>query len=173
MRFTPRRAFLRVLGLGAAAFAASGLARFGSLAWAAPIEVPADPAEAMRKVLGNARPTKGKVMLDMPYITETGTSVPITVKVDSPMTEADHVTEIHVFADGNPVPRIASVVLGPRAGKAEFSTRVRLARSQRVTAVARLKDGSYWSDMREINVAQGACVDDDEGTLGSAGDGPK
>jgi len=164
MRSLPRRAFLRVLGLGAAALAASGLKRV----WAAPIEVPADPAEAMRSVLGNAKPTKGKVALDMPYITETGTSVPVTITVDSPMTEADHVTHIHVFADGNPVPRVASFTLGPRAGKAEVSTRIRLARSQRVTAVARMTDGSYWFDMREINVAQGACVDDAEGTLGGS-----
>src|SRR5215467_7635383 len=152
MRSLPRRAFLRVLGLGAAAFAASGLPRV----WAAIIAVPDDPAEAMRSVLGTAKPTKGKVALDMPYITETGTSVALTIRVDSPMTAADHVTHIHVFADGNPVPRVASFALGPRAGKAEISTRIRLARSQRVTAVAQLKDGSSWYDVREINVAQGA-----------------
>src|SRR5258708_36852573 len=115
MRLTTRRVFLRVLGLGAAAFAASGLSRV----WAAPIEVPADPAEAMRKVLGNAKPTKGKVALDLPYITETGTSAPITVKVDSPMTEADPVTEIHAFAHANPAPRVASAVPRPRPASAE------------------------------------------------------
>jgi sulfur-oxidizing protein SoxY len=164
MRLHPRRAFLRALGLGAALFAAFGPGR----ARAAIIEVPDDPAEAMRAVLGNVKPTKGKVALDMPYITETGTSVPIAIKVDSPMTEADHVAYIHVFADGNPVPRVASFALGPRAGKAEVATRIRLARSQRVTVVAALKDGSLWYDVREINVAQGACVDDTEGTLGSA-----
>ena len=164
MRSLPRRAFLRVLGLGAAVLAASGLTR----ARAAIIVVPDDPAEAMRSVLGNAKPTKGKVVLDMPYITETGTSVAVTIRVDSPMTASDHVTHIHVFADGNPVPRVASFALGPRAGKAEISTRIRLARSQRVTAVAQLKDGTTWYDMREINVAQGACVDDTEGTLGNA-----
>ena len=122
---------------------------------------------AFLRVIGDARPKQGRVTLDMPYITETGNSVSVAIKVDSPMTEADHVTHIHVFADGNPVPRVASVQLGPRAGKAAFSTRIRLARSQRVTAVAQLKDGSWWYDQREINVAQGACVDDTEGTLGS------
>ncbi len=161
MRLASRRAFLRVLGFGAALAAALKSVR------AAIIEVPADPAEALRSVIGAAKPTKAKVALEMPYITETGTSVAMAVTVDSPMTEADHVTAIHVFADGNPVPRVASVQLGPRAGKAQFSTRIRLARSQRVTAIAQMKDGSWWYDQREINVAQGACVDDTEGTLGS------
>jgi sulfur-oxidizing protein SoxY len=161
-----RRAFLRVLGLVAAAIAAAP----GRVRAADPsTPVPSDPAEAIRSVIGEVKPQKGKVALDMPYITETGTSVGVTVKVDSPMTEADHVKAIHLFADGNPVPRVASYQLGPRAGKAEIAMRIRLARSQRVIAIAELKDGSFWSDTREINVAQGACVDDAEGTLGGGG----
>ncbi|MEJ0071526.1 MAG: thiosulfate oxidation carrier protein SoxY [Pseudomonadota bacterium] len=85
------------------------------------------------------------------------------------MTETDHVTALHLFGDGNPVPRIASFQLGPRAGRVEIALRIRLARSQRVIAIAQLSDGSFWSDTREINVAQGACVDDVEGTLGNSG----
>ena len=159
-----RRAFLRGLGLGAVSLVAAALR---ARAAAPPIEVPKDPAAAIRSVIGDAKPAKGKVALDMPYITETGTSVSVAVKVDSPMTEADHVTAIHLFADGNPVPRVASYHLGPRAGKAAVAMRIRLARSQRVIAIAQMSDGSWWSDTREINVAQGACVDDVEGTLGN------
>src|SRR5260221_3666972 len=129
------------------------------------MEVPDERAAAVRSVIGDGKPTKGKVALDIPYITETGTSVALGVKVESPMTEADHVTDLHLFADGNPVPRIASFQLGPRAGRAEIATRVRLARSQTVTAVAKMSDGSLWFDSREIIVAQGACVDDVYGTL--------
>jgi sulfur-oxidizing protein SoxY len=157
-----RRTVLRLVSLGAAAFAAVPSWRG---AWAAIIEVPDDPAAAIRSVIGDARPKKGKITLDMPYITETGTSVGITVKVESPMTEQDHVTAVHLFADGNPVPRIASYQLGPTAGKVEISMRVRLARSQRVIGIAKMSDGSHWIDVHEINVAQGACVDDEEGTL--------
>jgi sulfur-oxidizing protein SoxY len=165
MRIATRRAFLSVIGLGAAALAAlRPAARAAELRY--PIEVPSDPQEAIRSVIGNVKPTKGKVALDMPYITETGNSVSVAIKVDSPMTEADHVAKLHLFGDGNPVPRIASFALGPRAGRAELALRIRLARSQRVIAIAEMSDGSFWSDTREINVAQGACVDDVEGTLG-------
>jgi len=169
MRCTTRRAFLRVASLGAAALAALRPLRAAAAELHYPIAVPSDPQEAIRSVIGNVKPTKGKVALDMPYITETGNSVAVTVKVDSPMTEADHVTALHLFGDGNPVPRIASFQLGPRAGRVDISLRIRLARSQRVIAIAQLSDGSLWSDTREINVAQGACVDDVEGTLGSNG----
>jgi sulfur-oxidizing protein SoxY len=159
-----RRAYLRLVSLATAAFAvAPGWPR----ARAAIIEVPDDPAAAIRSVIGDARPKQGKVTLDMPYITETGSSVGITVKVDSPMTEQDHVVAVHLFGDGNPVPRMASYQLGPSAGKVEITMRVRLARSQRVIAIAKMSDGSHWMDVHEINVAQGACVDDEEGTLGS------
>lgn len=154
---------LRLLGVGAAL----GLCRLPGAA-AAIIPVPDDPAAAIRSVIGAAQPKPGKVTLDMPYISETGNSVSVTVKVDSPMTEADHVTAIHLFADGNPVPRVASYQLGPRAGRASVSMRIRLARSQTVTAIAQLNDGSFWSDARAITVAQGACVDDVYGTVGNS-----
>jgi sulfur-oxidizing protein SoxY len=160
-----RRAFLRLVGYGTAALAAvSFLPR---AARTAIIEVPDDPGAAIKSVIGDARPKQGRVTLDMPYITETGSSVGITVKVDSPMTEQDHVVAVHLFGDGNPVPRMASYQLGPDAGKVEITMRVRLARSQRVIAIAQMSDGSHWMDIHEINVAQGACVDDEEGTLGS------
>jgi sulfur-oxidizing protein SoxY len=158
-----RRAFSRLLGYGAAALAAVPL--LPRSLRAAIIEVPDDPAAAIRSVIGNAKPQKGRITLDMPYITETGSSVGITVKVDSPMTEKDHVVAVHLFGDGNPVPRIASYQLGPKTGKVEITMRVRLARSQRVVGIAKMSDGSHWMDIHEINVAQGACVDDEEGTL--------
>lgn len=163
-RVLTRRAFTRLVSLGAAVFAA---APTWLRANAAIIEVPDDPGAAIRSVIGDAKPKQGRVTLDMPYITETGSSVGITVKVDSPMTEKDHVVAVHLFGDGNPVPRMASYQLGPDAGKVEIAMRVRLARSQRVIAIAQMSDGSHWMDIHEINVAQGACVDDEEGTLGS------
>src|SRR5271156_3622400 len=141
MRPTTRRAFLRVASLGAAAVATLRPPRGVAAELHYPIAVPNDPQEAIRAVIGNVKPTKGKVALDMPYITETGNSVAVTVKVDSPMTDSDHVTALHLFGDGNPVPRIASFQLGPRAGRVDIALRIRLARSQRVIAIAQLSDG--------------------------------
>ena len=83
----------------------------------------------------------------------------LTVSVDSPMTEADHVASIHLFDQKNPQPYIAVFHLGPRAGAARVSTRIRLADSQRVIAIARLSDGSFWSDSADVIVTLAACTE--------------
>lgn len=103
---------------------------------------------------------KGKVKLELPQLADNGNSVAMKVSVESPMTAEDHVRSIHLFSDRNPVTRMASFYLGPRAGKAEVSSRVRLAGSQRVTAMAELSDGSFWSDTAEIVVTLSACLDE-------------
>ena len=96
----------------------------------------------------------------MPPLVENGNSVPITVSVDSPMTATDHVRAIHIFNEKNPQPNVISVKLGPRAGRASFSTRIRLADSQTVTAIAELSDGSFWSDDIDVIVTLAACVEE-------------
>jgi len=83
----------------------------------------------------------------------------MTVSVDSPMTEADHVKAIHVFNEKNPQPNVLSIRLGPRAGKAAISSRIRLADSQTVTAIAEMSDGSFWSDEADVVVTLAACVE--------------
>src|SRR5687768_8001330 len=85
----------------------------------------------------------GRVRLDLPPLVENGNSVTLTVTVDSPMTRAEHVEAIAVFNEKNPQPHVAVFHLGPRAGRATVTTRMRLADSQQVTAVARLSDGSF------------------------------
>ena len=95
----------------------------------------------------------------MPPLIENGNTVPLTVTVESPMTAADHVKAIHVFNEKNPQPNVVSVHLGPRAGKASISTRIRLANSQKVIAVAELSDGSFWSDEAEVVVTLAACLE--------------
>jgi sulfur-oxidizing protein SoxY len=102
---------------------------------------PAMMRAAIRKVVGEAPLRKGKVRLDLPPLIENGNTVPMTVSVDSPMTEADHVKAIHVFNEKNPQPNVLSVRLGARAGKAAISSRIRLADSQTVTAIAEMSDG--------------------------------
>ena len=119
---------------------------------------PLDPL--VRSVTDGARVRKGKVTLVLPQLADNGNSVPIRITVDSPMTEADHVKSIHLYSERNPVRNMANFYLGPRAGKAEINSRVRLAGSQRVTAVAKLSDGSFWYDAAPIVVTLSACLDE-------------
>lgn len=119
----------------------------------------AELAAAIHAVIGDAPLEPGKVKLELPAIVENGNTVPLTVSVESPMTAADHVESIHLFNQKNPQPHIAVFHLGPRAGKAQVSTRIRLADSQRVTAIARLADGSCWSDSADVIVTLAACAE--------------
>jgi sulfur-oxidizing protein SoxY len=120
---------------------------------------PAMMLAAIRGVVGEASLRKGKVKLDLPPLIENGNAVPMTVSVESAMTEADHVKAIHVFNEKNPQPHVVSVQLGPRAGKAVISTRIRLADSQTVIAIAELSDGSFWSDGADVVVTLAACLE--------------
>jgi sulfur-oxidizing protein SoxY len=118
--------------------------------------------DAIRDAIGEATVKKGRVKLDLPPIVENGNSVPCTVTAESPMTAADYVKAIHIFNEKNPQPNVISVKLGARAGRAAFTTRVRLADSQTVTAIAEMSDGSCWSDEVDVIVTLAACL---EGTI--------
>ena len=120
---------------------------------------PAAMDEVIRNLVGEATIKRGKVTLELPPIVENGNVVPLTVSVDSPMSEANHVTAIHIFNEKNPQPYVATFNLGPRAGRAGVSTRIRLADSQRVVAIARLNDGSFWSDSADVIVTLAACAE--------------
>ena len=115
---------------------------------------------AVRSVVGNASIKQGRVSLDLPPLVENGNTVPMAVSVDSPMTKADHVKAIHVFNEKNPQPNVLTVRLGPRAGKAQVSTRIRLADTQKVIAIAEMSDGTFWSDTAEVVVTLAACLED-------------
>ena len=117
-------------------------------------------AVAIKAILGDSVPREGKVSLDVPPIAENGNSVPLTVSVDSPMTATDHVRSIHVFAEANPRPNVAHFYLGPRAGRAQVSTRIRLFTSQKVVAIAALSDGSFWSGSAEVVITLAACIEE-------------
>jgi sulfur-oxidizing protein SoxY len=114
---------------------------------------------AIRNVVGEATVRKGRVKLDVPPLVESGNVVSITVSVESPMTAGDHVKAIHVFNERNPQPNVVGIRLGPRAGRASFTARIRLADSQTVTAIAELSDGSFWSDSVEVIVTLPACAE--------------
>jgi sulfur-oxidizing protein SoxY len=114
---------------------------------------------AIRDFTGGAAVTQGRVQFEIPPLVENGNTVPVTIRVDSPMTEAEHVRAIAIFNGGNPQPNVINAFLGPRAGRAMLSTRLRLATSQRLVAVAALSDGSFWSDAAEVVVTLAACVE--------------
>jgi sulfur-oxidizing protein SoxY len=122
----------------------------------------ADEAElqaALRSWAGAAPVREGRVTLDVSPLVENGNAVPLTVRVQSPMTAADHVQAIAVFNAMNPQRDLLRATLGPRAGRAEVATRVRLATSQKLVALARLSDGSVWSHSVEVVVTLAACVE--------------
>jgi len=141
-----RRAFLA--GLGGLALAPGALAQGEAL----------DPRAAA--VAKGAPVRKGRVRITLPQLADNGNSVPIKIEVDSPMTATDYVKSIHLYSERNPVTNMANFYLGPRSGKAEIDSRVRLAGSQKVTAVAALSDGTFWYDVAAIVVTLSACLDE-------------
>ena len=134
----------------------------GALALIATRPVRATPesmASAIKAFVGEAEVREGKVTLEIPPLVENGNSVPLTVKVDSPMTTQDHVKRIAVYNERNPQPNVALFYLNPRAGRTTVSTRIRLGDSQNIVAIAQLSDGTFWSDKAELIVALPACVE--------------
>ena len=113
----------------------------------------------LRQLTAGARIAPGRVKLELPTLAENGNSVGLKVSVDSPMSAADFVRSIHLYAEKNPRPNIANFYLGPRSGRAQVVTRVRLAGTQNVLAIAALSDGSFWSDTAEVTVTNSACYD--------------
>ena len=118
---------------------------------------PDELAIALHETFGDHLINRGRVKLELPRLAENGSVVPVTISVDSPMTEQDHVKGIHLFAQKNHLPRILEAQLGPYNGKAVVSSRVRVATSQQLMAVAVLSDGSLWSAAADIEVVTSEC----------------
>ena len=121
---------------------------------------PAMLASAIRNLVGEAPVRTGKVKLEVPPLVENGNTVPMTVSVTSPMTADDHVKSVHVFNEKNPQPNIGNFYIGPAAGRAQVSTRIRLADSQKIVAIAQLSDGSFWSTSIDVVVTLAACTEE-------------
>lgn len=113
--------------------------------------------QAVDHFFPNATFQTGGIHLDLPQHADTGSSVPLTLRIDSAMTPADHPVVVHVLAGGNPSPHVMSAWFTPEGGRAEFSTRIRLETTQTVTAVAQMSDGRHLRIDRDISVAFGAC----------------
>jgi sulfur-oxidizing protein SoxY len=117
-------------------------------------------AAAVHKVTGGAQVRPGRVKLEVPPLIDNGNTVPVSVEVESPMTDADHVSAIHLFTEKNPQPYVITARLGPRAGRARISTRARIADTGTVLAIAQMSDGSFWSDSASVVVTISACLED-------------
>src|SRR5262245_47386032 len=158
----PSRTTRRQVLAGAGALA-GGLGLPALSAPPARAQIQANPAAfamAVRKVVGDAKISQGKVKLDIPPLSENGNAVTMTVTVDSPMTAAEHVKSIHVFAEKNFQPNVISIKLGPRAGRPTVQTRIRLADTQDITAIAELSDGTFWQATSNVVITLGACLED-------------
>jgi sulfur-oxidizing protein SoxY len=114
---------------------------------------------ARQALTGGVLPAKGRVRLDIPTLVENGNAVPVTIGVDSPMTPEQHVRRLALLTERNPQPQVAVFTLGPACGRAQVSTRMRLATSQTVRALAELSDGSWWEQDAEVIVTLAACVE--------------
>ena len=121
---------------------------------------PDSMAAAINEVTKGAALQPGRIKLDIPPLVENGNAVPLTVTVESPMSEADHVKAIHVFNEKNPQPYVFNAWLGPRNGKAVVATRIKLADSQKVVAIAETSKGEFWSAGADVIVTIAACIED-------------
>jgi len=151
---TTRRQFLSIAG---------GVTVAGTIPIVTLRPLEATPAmlnTAIRNVVGEAQIRSGKVKLDIPPLVENGNTVPITVSVASPMTATDYVKSIHIFNEKNPQPNIGNFHLTPASGRAQVSTRIRLADTQKVVAIARLSDDTFWQVSTEIVVTLAACTEE-------------
>jgi sulfur-oxidizing protein SoxY len=151
MTYTLNRRQALIISLGGLAATALGWSSVPALATAE------DAAKVIEEFTGGEKPGEGRVMIDLPEIADDGSAVPMTITVESPMTEESHVTEVLVVADGNPRPGVATFHFSPASGAAEVSTRIRLAQTENVIAVAKLNDGSFWWAKRAVKVTVGGC----------------
>jgi sulfur-oxidizing protein SoxY len=150
MRQVDRREFVRG---GAAVVTAAALVVGDTLAQ----DAASSWEEAVKKIVGEAKPTEARATLDMPEIAENGNTVPFAVAIESPMTENDYVKAIHVISTGNPQPGVATFRLTPASGKAAVASRMRLARTQDVIVLAELSDGKFLQTKRSVKVTIGGC----------------
>lgn len=142
--------------------AASGALAIGRALPAAAqrFQPPQDISPLIARITGGATPQRGGIDIELPQIAENGNSVPMRIRIASPMSVDDHVKAIHVFAERNPRPHVATFHLGPQSGKAEIATRVRLAGTQKVTVLAELSGGRFLIGPMDVLVTSAACLDE-------------
>ncbi|MCV0396279.1 MAG: thiosulfate oxidation carrier protein SoxY [Rhizobiaceae bacterium] len=143
----------RVLALTAGAAALPVLQLLPGQAFASPEDV----EKQISEFAGGKEPQTGKISLNTPEIAENGNTVPVSIEVDSAMTGDDMVESVMILADGNPLPSVATFHFTALSGTAAATTRMRLAKTQNVIALARMADGSVYMDKKEVKVTIGGC----------------
>ncbi len=123
---------------------------------------PWERVEVIQELLNGAEPQRDAIQLDLPAVTQDGSSVAVTVDIESPMTQDDHVERLYLFALGNPSPELLEVRFTPLSGRAGISTRIRLDSSQTVVALARTSDGDWLADVRDVRVTVSGCLSRDD-----------
>ncbi len=118
---------------------------------------PEELVTVLAELFGDKPMSAGKVQLELPKLAENGAVVPVTVSVDSPMTQQDHIRRIYLFAEKNPQPRILDVELGPHNGRARIASRIRIADSQQILAIAESSDGSLWKQGVHVEITVAGC----------------
>ena len=151
MSFPLHRRRILTIAIGAAAAAASSAAPGPAFA------AKNDADELIKKFTGGKTAAEGRVRLDLPEIAENGNTVPMTVSVESPMTEQSYVSDVLVVAEGNPRGGIATFHFSPASGVAEVNTRIRLAETQNVIAIAKMNDGTVFKASKQVKVTIGGC----------------
>jgi sulfur-oxidizing protein SoxY len=150
MRFILNRRQALTIGVGALALAAAGSATPA-------LAAKNDSEDLIKKFTGGKTATEGRVRLDLPEIAENGNTVPMTVSVESPMTEQSYVSDVLIVSDGNPRGGVATFHFTPASGAAEANVRIRLAATQNVIAVAKMNDGSFFMASKPVKVTIGGC----------------
>lgn len=120
---------------------------------------PSDAQQVISKIIGNQSVKTGRIYFELPPLVENGNLVAVKCAVQSPMTANDYVKVIHMIAEGNPLPNVVSCYFTPLSGKAEFSTRIRLADSQRVWVLAQMSNGDFWRTSADTVVTLSACTE--------------
>ena len=160
---TKRRLLTRAAGVDRRRVLAASAAAAGGLVLAMPSARAQDYTQELRAAVAvfaqGAAVQVGRVLIDIAELVDNGNAVPLGVTVQSPMTVSDHVVAIAVFNEKNPQRDVAMFRLGPRSGRAQVNTRVRLATSQKLVAVARMQDGSCWSGSVDVIVTIAACIE--------------
>ena len=124
------------------------------------VAAPASLESSILEFARGAKVTAGKVKFEIAELIDNGNAVPITVSVESPMTDANHVVAIAVFNEKNPQREVIKTKLTPLAGRAQISTRIRLATSQKLTAIAEMNDGTFYAQTVEVVVTLAACIEE-------------
>ena len=115
--------------------------------------------DMVQPIVKGGKIVKKELQIEAPILADNGSLVPIQIQVQSPMSEQDHVTHIYLLSQRNPVTQMAMFQFGPGTGRCGVSTRIRLAGTQEVVALARLSNGEFRYNQMEIIVTESSCVD--------------